>query len=256
MNVTNSKDFGPISDDYLFFLEQSTEAEEDLRAYMPHVQALTAGGGPISMLDFGSGPGRFSSQLLALARLSPDRLRLALVEPEETYRRQAARQLQPLTVHPVQAWPELPPHLQAHFDLVLANHVFYYVPNLDEVLTRLLRALPPSGLFLAAMAGRSNILIQFTAYCFDLINLPYPYHTAEDLEVSLAGQGEVYCKQEVQYELVFPDAEENRLKIMRFLLGSYFDEIPRQAMADLFSPYAHAGQIVLQVGHDHFVLQH
>jgi hypothetical protein len=72
------------------------------------------------------------------------------------------------------------------------------------------------------------------------------FHTAEDLEVALANQGEVYRKQDVQYELAFPDSEENRLRILRFLLGGYFDEVPRQAMVDLFDSYAHAGQIVIQ----------
>lgn len=255
MNVTGSKSFWPIHDDYLFFQEQSTEADEDLRSYMPHVHALATGSGSIRMLDFGSGSGRFTCQFLGLAGLPSDRLRLSLVEPDEEYRQQAIEQLQPFTVHPVQTWPALPPHSDACFDLVLANHVFYYVPDLDEVLASLLRALTPSGLFLAAMAGKRNTLIQFATYCFALINMPYPYHTAEDLEASLDMQGEVYRKQAMHYELAFPDAEENRLKVMRFLMADYFDEIPRQPMADLFSPYAQTGRIVIKTGHEQFVIQ-
>src|SRR5262249_54445004 len=250
MSVTSSKNFGPIRDDYLFFEEHATEAAEDLRAYLPHVHALATESGPIRMLDFGSGSGRFSCQFLALARFPQERLWLSLVEPEEGYRQRAIEQLQPFTAHPVQAWPALLPDLAAHFELVLANHVFYYVPKLDEVLAGILRALTPSGLFLTAMAGQRNILIQFWNSCFALIGKPVPFHTAEDLEVTLAQQGEVYRKQEIQYELVFPDAEENRVKILRFLLGSYFAEVPRQAMVDLFTPYAHAGRIVIPTVHE------
>ena len=256
MSVTSSKNFGPIRDDYLFFEEHATEAAEDLRACMPHVHALATESGPIRMLDFGSGSGRFSSQFLARARFPQERLWLSLVEPEEMYREQAIEQLQTFTAHPVRAWPALPPYLDAHFDLVLANHVFYYVPNLDEVLSGILRALTTSGLFLTAIAGQRNILIRFWNYCFALIGKPVPFHTAEDLEVTLAKQREVYRKQDIQYELVFPDSEENRLKILRFLLGSYFDEVPRQAMVDLFNPYAHAGRIVIQTVHEQFVIRH
>jgi hypothetical protein len=90
--------------------------------------------------------------------------------------------------------------------------------------------------------------------CFALIGKPFPFYLAEDLELSLAKQGEVYRKQGIPYELVFPDAEENRLKIMRFLLGSYFDEVPRQAMVELFTPYAHAGQIVIRTLHEQFII--
>ncbi len=173
MSVTSSKNFGPIRDDYLFFEEHATEAAEDLRACMPHVHALATESGPIRVLDFGSGSGRFSSQFLALARFPQERLWLSLVEPEEA-----------------------------------------------------------------------------------LIGKPVPFHTAEDLEVTLAKQREVYRKQDIQYELVFPDSEENRLKILRFLLGSYFDEVPRHAMVDLFNPYAHADRIVIQTAHEQFVIRH
>ena len=106
------------------------------------------------------------------------------------------------------------------------------------------------------MAGQSNVLIQFWNSCFALIGKPVPFYTAEDLEDILATQGAGYRKQEIQYELVFPDAEENRLKILRFLLGSYFEEVPRLAMLDLFTPYAHGGQIVIQTVHEQFVIGH
>ena len=178
------------------------------------------------------------------------------MEPEALYRQQALEQLQSFTAHPVQAWPALPPNLGAHFDLVLANHVLYYVPNLDDVLASILMTLTHSGFFLTAMAGLRNILIQFLNYCFDLIGKPFPFYIAEDLEASLAKQGEIYRKQDIQYQLVFPDGEENRMKIMRFLLGGYFDEVPRQPMVDLFDPYAHAGQIVILTVHEQFVIRH
>src|SRR5262249_28788500 len=161
MSVSSSKNFGPIRDDYLFFEEHATEAAEDLCAYMPHVHALATGSGLVRMLDFGSGSGRFSCQFLALARFPQERLWLSLVEPEEVYRQRAIEQLQTFTTHPVQAWPALLPNLEAYFDLVLANHVFYYVPNLNEVLAGILRALTTPGLFLTAMAGQRNVLIQF-----------------------------------------------------------------------------------------------
>src|SRR5215813_5071187 len=112
MRVTSSKNFGPIRDDYLFFEEHATEAAEDLHAYMLHVHALVTQSGPIRMLDFGSGSGRFAGQFLALARFPRERLWLSLVEPEEGYRRQALAHLQPFTAHPVQAWPVLPPDLE------------------------------------------------------------------------------------------------------------------------------------------------
>jgi hypothetical protein len=58
----------------------------------------------------------------------------------------------------------------------------------------------------------------------------------------------------VQYQLGFSDSEENRLKIVRFLLRSYFREIPGQAMLDMFNPYAQSGQIRMQLVHEQFTI--
>ncbi len=255
MTSTSTKEFGPIRSDYTFFEDHANEAAEDVRAYMPHVQPLATANRPIRMLDFGCGEGRLLLRFLESAEFPSENLSLSLVEPDDVYRRQAVERLQPLTTHPINAWPEIPSELGARFDLVLANHVFYYVSNLDDVVATIHGALAPSGLFLAAIAGPRNTLIQFWNHCFALIGKPVPYNTAEDFELALERQKVVYCKEEVQYELAFPDAEENRLSICRFLMGSYYPEVPRQAMVDLFNPYALDGKIAMSITHEHFVVR-
>ena len=249
-----AKDFGPIRDAYAFFEDHSTEAAEDVRVYAPHVHALAWTNRSIRMLDFGCGDGKFSVQFHAAARFPAHRLWLSLVEPDDVYRRQAVERLQPLTAYPVPAWPELPSNLEARFDLVLANHVLYYVPNLEDTIVAITRALAPSGLFLAAVAGQRNTLIHFCNHCFGLIGKSVPYHTAEDVEAALTRRRLSYSKEDVNYELVFPDSVANRLTIVRFLMGNYFRQVPRQAMLDLFKPYAADGKIIMQVTHQHFVM--
>jgi trans-aconitate 2-methyltransferase len=256
MSPSTSKDFGTIRPDYAFFQRHATEAEADLGTYAPHVRALTARGGPVRVLDFGCGDGGFTAEFLARSGLPPVRLSLALVEPEGVYREQAVERLQPLTPHPVQAWPALPPGLADCFDLVLANHVFYYVPDLDGTLAAVLQALAASGLFLTAIAGQRNTLIQFWNRCFALIGKPVPFHTAEDVAAALSRLGERYATQDVPYQLAFPDSEENRLTLLRFLLGSYFPEVPRPAMVALFDPYARGGTVRMELVHEHFLVRH
>jgi SAM-dependent methyltransferase len=204
------------------------------------------------MLDFGCGDGEFTAALLVRSGWPQERLCLSLVEPDATYRQQAVERLQSCTSHPVQAWPVLPPHLNACFELILANHVLYYVPDLEEALSAILRALGTPGLFLTAMAGRANTLAQFCCRCFDVLGKRFPFWTSEDIEAVLAGLGEAYCAEEVHYELAFPDAEENRLRMGRFLLGNDYDAVPRQFMKEGFDVFAQAGQIAVQVVHQHF----
>ena len=252
MSAVTTKDFGPLQESYAFFLDHSTEEAEDARTYAEQVQSLAAGTEVIRMLDFGCGAGRFAAQFLARSQFAPERLQLSLVEPVDVVRQQAVERLQSASTHPVRAWPQLPRDLETRFDLVLANHVFYYVPELDEVVESILRSLAPRGQFLAAIAGQSNTFLHFWNHCFALIGKPVPYNTADEFEKALSGQSISYSKQQVEYDLNFPDSEENRLKIMHFLLGDYFVEVPRDAMVELFDPHAADGNIAMRMRHDHF----
>ena len=131
----------------------------------------------------------------------------------------------------------------------------YYVPDLHGTLVVLLGALASSGLLLAAMAGRANAMAQLCRQCFDLLGKSFPFHTAEDCEAILARLGAAYCTEDVHYELVFPDTEDNRLCMGRFLLGGDFHAVPRPALLQCFDPYAHAGQIAMQLVHQHFIVR-
>ena len=255
MNGASSKYFDPIHDDYGFFLQHSTEAEADLRAYEPRLQGLSMGDKSIRMLDFGCGDGGFTVEFLVRSGWSPEQLWLSLVEPDATYRQQAVERLQTYIPRPVQAWPALPPHLDACFELILANHVLYFVPDLTGTLSAILRALATPGLFLSAMAGRGNGLAEFCHRCFELIGKPFPFWTSEDLEAALTSLGEAYSAEDVHYELAFADAEEHRLSIGRFLMGSDYDAVPRRAMLEGFDPYAYAGKIVMPLMHKHFMVR-
>ena len=73
--------------------------------------------------------------------------------------------------------------------------------------------------------------------------------------MALTGLGEDYGTEGVHYDLVFPDAEEHRLSMGRFLMGSDFDAIPRRAILTGFDPYSNAGKIAMQVVHKHFIVR-
>jgi trans-aconitate 2-methyltransferase len=255
MQHTIRKSFAPIRDAYAFFQQHATETEADIRAYLPHLLAVTAGDQPIRMLDFGCGDGTFTAALLARAAWSPARLQLALVEPDEVYRQQAVARLQSYTTRPVCAWPAVPSHLQTCFDLVLANHVLYFVPELHSTLTTLLGTLASPGMFLTAMAGQRSTFAQWCQQCFTRLGQPYPFHNAEDLESALDRQGVGYSREDVHYELVFPDAVEHRLTVMRFLLGDAYHAISPPALLALFEPYAQHGQVAMRLVHQHFVVR-
>lgn len=254
MTTRTTKDFASLRDDYAFFESHATEAEADLRGYQSSFPAVRHRSGLVRMLDFGCGSGSFSQRLLEQLAIPPERLRLALVEPVAAYQQEALQRLASFTRQPVETWAELPSNLPSQFDLILANHVFYYVPDLETVVPRLLDALAPSGLLLTAMAGQRNTLIQFWNRCFAMIGRPVPYHTAEDFEAVLSRNPRPFWKQDIHYVLSFSDTEAHRLKILRFLLGNYFNAGPRQAMLNLFEPFTRGGTIVIPIVHEQYVI--
>ena len=108
MSTPTTKSFADIREDYAFFETHATEAAADVRAYIPHLKPLLDGAGPLRLLDFGCGSGRFSSRLHSTLFFPPERLRLTLVEPDNGFRKKAVVSMMDFTAHPIMAGPKLP----------------------------------------------------------------------------------------------------------------------------------------------------
>jgi trans-aconitate 2-methyltransferase len=255
MGKDPAKDFEPIADDYAFFETHATEAEHDCTAYVERLAGIVPAAGPIRFLDFGCGAGTFTARLLQRAAWSPERLWLTLVEPVETARRQAVASLAGYAGHPTVDSAILPRGTAGVFDIVLANHVLYYVPDLRSQLAGLIKALSPAGVFVTAIAPRTNALIEFWAAGFRLLDREVPYHTSEDVEANLRRLGAAYRKEVVAYFLEFPDTELNRMRILRFLLAEHLAQMPHRPLLDLFDRYARSGCIKIQTSSDHFTVR-
>jgi SAM-dependent methyltransferase len=255
MSVGPEKDFGPIADDYAFFENHATEAKADAEAYAEQLREFVPAKGIVRMLDFGCGTGSFTARLLQLIGWPPERLQLTLVEPVESRRSQAVAQLARFTQSPLHESAALPDGLAGRFDVVLANHVLYYVPNLRADLTKLIDSLSAPGIFVCAIAPRTNALIQFWITGFGLLGMEVPHHTSEDVEAGLHELDTNYEKRQVPYELTFPDTEENRMRIIRFLLAEHLAKIPHVPLLELFDQYVEAGRINMQTASDHFTVR-
>jgi trans-aconitate 2-methyltransferase len=255
MSKDPAKDFGPIADDYAFFETHATEAEEDSRAYVERLAGVVPAEGPIRLLDFGCGSGAFSLRFLRQAGWPSTRLRLTLVEPVDSARRQACARLATFSDYPVVDWQALPGGTKDSFDVVLANHVLYYVPALPAHLAGLIDALTPNGVFLTAIASRTNALIEFWIAGFHLLGREVPYNTSEDVEAALQRSGAAYQRREVPYDLAFPDTEADRMRILRFLLADHLAQMPHRPLLDLFDRYASSGRIRIQTASEHFTVR-
>jgi len=255
MSKNPAKDFGQIADDYAFFETHATEGTRDAAAYARQLCGLGDGASEIRMLDFGCGTGSFSSQLLELMGWSPDRLKLTLVEPVETARAKAVTRLAAFTTAPIVDHAALPAGSEGAFDVVLSNHVLYYVPDLPQRLRELVAAVAPGGLFVTAIAGLSNALIGIWTAAFEMLGREMPYNVADGVEVALAQQGVNFAKEQVPYELIFEDTTENRMKILRFLLADHLAALPQQRLLELLDQYSTDGRIEIYTASEHFTVR-
>lgn len=253
--VASTKHFDAIHDAYAFFLDHSTETEQDEAAYWQQLRPLAAAGRPVRLLDFGGGDGANLGRLLKRVAFAPDRLHLDVVEPDAAYRRQAVARLQAFTRTPVAAWPTLPAPNDSSFDCILSNHVLYYVPNLAETVDRLRQLLAPQGRFLTTMGDRENGFSKLVRRLYAGIGLAYPHQEAEELEAVLAASGQAYRKIRVDDVLRFPDTPDNRLVLLRFMLGDFFARLDRAVCLAALDAWAEAGDIVLRTFHFLFVIR-
>jgi SAM-dependent methyltransferase len=255
MSKNPAKDFVEIADDYSFFERHATEAREDVQAYAEELRGVVRPAGLVRMLDYGCGTGSFTARFLDELGWAPDRVALTLVEPVDAVRRQAVARLAGRTAGPLVDAKALAAGDGNKFDVILANHVFYYVPDLRGELAKLIGLLSESGIFVTAIAGRTNALIEFWTAAFRYLGREVPYHVAEDLEAALQELGANYAKRSVAYELAFDDTEENRLRILRFLLADYLPILPRELLLGLFDRYARGGRIEIRTASEHVAVR-
>lgn len=253
--TATAKDFAPILGEYAFFEQHATEAVQDAAAYSEQIAPLVAAGKTIRLLDFGCGTGSFSERLLSQLEMEPENLLLSLVEPVTASHERAAERLTRFTTAPIEQADSLAGINQPQFDLIVANHVFYYVPELAGTLAALYTRLAPGGLFLSAIATNANPLIQFWRAGFAMLGQPVPYHVAEDVAAALDKLNISHQQTEVPYNLIFEDTTENRLKILRFLFADHLANLPGEPMLALFAPYAAAGRIEIRTGSTNFTIR-
>jgi SAM-dependent methyltransferase len=254
MSENPAKDFGAIADDYSFFERHATEAREDVRAYAEELRGLRPATGVVRMLDYGCGTGTFSARFLDELGWPPERVALTLVEPVDSVRKQAVERLASRSETLIAESATLTAACAGSFDLILANHVLYYVPDLHGELAKLIGSLSNTGVLATAIAGRSNALIEFWIAAFRQLGREIPYNIAEDLEAALQEIGARYAKRPIAYEMAFDDTEENRLRILRFLLADYLPLLPREFLLGLFDRYSVSGRIEIRTVSEHFVV--
>jgi trans-aconitate 2-methyltransferase len=209
----------------------------------------------IRMLDFGCGDGALTEQLLAQMLWPPQAVQLALFDPAARHLAQAAERTKRFSRSPIEQFTALTDQFHGPFDLALSNHALYYVDDLKGCLRRIIDAMAPDGVGLFAAAGWGNILMKLWQVGFKLLGQRVPYYAADDVEAALRDLGARFQQERRWYEINFADTEENRDRILRFLFGRYFSQLPLATLRAEFSSYVIDQRIVAPTHCEYFLLR-
>jgi SAM-dependent methyltransferase len=246
-------DYGEVRGDFEYFLARSTETAAQIAALRPHLERQVPRTGRLRMLDFGCGAGLFTERLLRESGLGRERIELSLVEPVAAQLREAHERLEPWVVHVDTLAPDLAS--DGSFDLILANHSLYYVPDLDATAAGLLRLLAPRGRLIAALLDRRNALARLWRDGFAQAGMPFPCPLAEDAEAAFRRLGPQARRETIRYTVTLPDQPTARRRVLRFLLGpEAVLRLPGSAES-LFEPFTRDGRILIETTYPHLIVQ-
>lgn len=232
------RSFEAIRDDYAFFLEHS---DEPARCRAAMVRELRAWNPPqdIHLLDFGCSRGEFLSGLLREWAVPRERLAVTAVDIDAAALPAAASAIEPFAAT-VSTGGSLPENI---FDVILSNHVLYYVPDLAGTLRALRGRLAPGGSMLLLLGGRENALCGFWDVAYGGAGVPW--NRAEDVAAALGSSGWSVSRTGVSSRLEFPDTRENRLRILRFLFSDSLGDFDTDVLLAHFERFRVGNRIVI-----------
>jgi len=255
MPLSASVDYAEIRRDYEFFLAHSTETAAQIAAFEPHMAWLDGRPKPVRILDFGCGAGVFTERLLCVMGPSPEHLVLALVEPVSKHLEEAGQRLRPLASRVVVAGLDIEGTGNDRFDLIIANHSLYYVAEPTATAAALLRRLAPGGRLIAPLLDHANALAGIWRAAYGAAKMRFPFMLAEQLEAILDRMGFASKRETISYKIAFPDHEEAKRRILRFLLDADSERLPTAQVNALFEAYRREDMVVIATTYPHLVVE-
>lgn len=214
------KDFDFIQGDYDFFCRHSTEKEKNLKALEKMARDLARGKSGIRVLDFGCGSGDFSFELFQRTLEKTTHLHLCLVDPSERYLHLAEQlfvKRRNTTLHVCRQFDEKD---KERYDLILSNHVLYYVKDLNHLFGQFHRAAHLESRILVTLAGEKHGLQKILESFCQSEGIENPFLASEKLKEFLIAKKIQFESNQIKSELSFEDTAKHRQKILRFVLGA------------------------------------
>lgn len=246
IKVATRKDFSNILDAYNFFKEHSTEYEANRCEVVLMLEQSNLLKKGISILDFGSGDGEFLSDLYTKIDFNKFDPRLYIYEPVEYNQESAKLKLSSVGYDSLTVLENVDDFPEATLDLILVNHVLYYVENLGHTISTLISKLDKNGQLWILMASDDNSLIKLWGAFFEKLGMKIPYFLTADLKFILENKFIEYSQtKKIKSAFRFINSPENRNHMARFLLGNYSNQFDDETIKETISSYEKNDEIDL-----------
>ncbi|MFK8137906.1 MAG: class I SAM-dependent methyltransferase [Bdellovibrionales bacterium] len=201
----------------------------------------------IDVLDFGCGSGEFASQYIVY--LKEKISSFSAVEPVLENHASIDKNIAAgMELKPIKSFGDICdiPE-ETLFDLIVSNHVLYYVPDISKTVDNLVSKIKNNGFLLITMASPENTLIKFWQKSFSKIGISIPFNQNTDLMSTLEERRIKFQTKKIEAGLDFSDTSQNRIKIGKFLLGDYFYKINEKEISYFFEEYSKNGRVIMEL---------
>ncbi len=254
--IATKKDFSSITNAYKFFKEHSTEYEANRHEIILKLEQSKLLERGISILDFGGGDGELLSDLYSKTDINKFDPKLYIFEPVENYQESAKSKLALVGYNNLVVLEKIDELPDATLDLILVNHVLYYVENLDQTISKLRSKLNENGQLWILMADENNSADQLWEVFFEKLGMKVPYFLTNDLRFILDDQSVQYLEtREIKSTFFFKNSNENRSSLVRFLLGNYSERFNDETIKEAVSCYEEGSDIRLPLSDSLFAIR-
>ncbi len=105
------------------------------------------------------------------------------------------------------------------------------------------------------MLDHGNALAGIWKAGFAAANMRFPFTLAEQLEAILDRPGFALTRETISYRIGFPDREEAKRRILRFLPGAGSKHLSTAQVNALFEPYRRGDQVLIATTYPHLVAE-
>lgn len=248
--------FSEIVTDYQFFEENSHESLELQLKYKSIINDIEEQKPIKKMLDFGCGDGSFLRSLIAnKSFLKVRNIGLDLVELDINHKVQAAKQLSQYFDREIRWISHDLKELDTGYNVILANHMRYYVDNLKVKIVKLVQSLDYGGKLVLTLSRFDHPLANLLDVLAQHKGMPIPFNSAMQLFQVLYEYGFYYDTIDVHSTLRFKNNDENKNKIVSFLLAGNENLYSEPIVSNFFDIHTFKEEVVIPL-RDQIIVVH